>query len=60
MMIIGFEEHYGLPSARQLQKRHCFDTGSIETMNAQATPDVRRVHLTARSEDSETLAKPLA
>jgi transposase-like protein len=28
--------------------------------DAQATLDVRRVHLTARSEDSETLAKPLA
>jgi hypothetical protein len=43
-----------------LRDIHGFDTGSIETMNAQATLDVRRVHLTARSEDSETLAKPLA
>jgi hypothetical protein len=45
---------------RELEKRLGVDTGSIETMSAQATPDVPRVYLAHGSEDHETLAKPLA
>ena len=46
--------------ARELEKRLGVDTGSIETMSTQATPDVPRVYLAHASEDHETLAKPLA
>jgi hypothetical protein len=46
--------------ARELEKRLGIETGSIETMNAQAANDVPRVYLAHASEDHDTLAKPLA
>ncbi len=46
--------------ARELEKRLGVDTGSVETMSTQATPDVPRVYLAHASEDHEALAKPLA
>lgn len=46
--------------ARELERRLGVDTGSIETMGTQVTPDVPRVYLAHGSDDHEMLAKPLA